>query len=104
MSTTGRTATGRTGTRTSGCAEAEDFVNPVIEGLWKPERMKSAKDPDKTISAKDASADQGVDATRRRRPVRPRREKTRRTTTTPPRSARSSSTRPRARWSARARS
>ncbi|MDQ0949141.1 V8-like Glu-specific endopeptidase [Streptomyces phaeochromogenes] len=40
--------------------EAEDFVNPVIEGLWKPERMKSAKDPDKTISAKDASADQGV--------------------------------------------
>ncbi|MER5181931.1 hypothetical protein ABT009_26855 [Streptomyces sp. NPDC002896] len=40
--------------------EAKDFVNPVIEGLWKPERMKSAKDPKKTISAKDASADQGV--------------------------------------------
>ncbi|MFD1658604.1 trypsin-like serine peptidase [Streptomyces caeni] len=39
---------------------AKDFVNPVIKGLWKPERMKSAKDPDKTISAKDASADQGV--------------------------------------------
>ncbi|MEV0224024.1 hypothetical protein [Streptomyces sp. NPDC050704] len=41
-------------------SEAKDFVNPVIDGLWKPERMKSAKDPDKTISAKDASADQGI--------------------------------------------
>lgn len=41
-------------------SEAKDFVNPVITGLWKPERMKSAKDPDKTISAKDAAADQGV--------------------------------------------
>ncbi|MEV4447234.1 trypsin-like serine peptidase [Streptomyces mirabilis] len=41
-------------------SEAKDFVNPVIAGLWKPERMKSAKDPDKTISAKDAAADQGV--------------------------------------------
>ncbi|MFF6998313.1 trypsin-like serine peptidase [Streptomyces sp. NPDC008313] len=40
--------------------DAKDFVNPVIDGLWKPERMKSAKDPDKTISAKDAAADQGV--------------------------------------------
>lgn len=41
-------------------SEAKDFVNPVIAGPWKPERMKSAKDPDKTISAKDAAADQGV--------------------------------------------
>jgi hypothetical protein len=41
-------------------SEAKDFVNPVIKGLWKPDRMKSAKDPDKTISAKDAAADQGV--------------------------------------------
>ncbi|MCT7353416.1 hypothetical protein N4P33_14700 [Streptomyces sp. 15-116A] len=41
-------------------SEAKDFVNPVIEGLWKPERMKSAKEADKTISTKDASADQGV--------------------------------------------
>ncbi|WP_405915936.1 trypsin-like serine peptidase [Streptomyces sp. NBC_00728] len=40
--------------------EAKDFVNPVIDGLWKPARMKSAKDPDKTISAQDAAADQGV--------------------------------------------
>jgi V8-like Glu-specific endopeptidase len=41
-------------------SEAKDFVNPVIDGLWKPERMKSAKDPAKTISAQDAAADQGV--------------------------------------------
>ncbi|MFA3843077.1 MULTISPECIES: hypothetical protein [Streptomyces] len=40
--------------------EAKDFVNPVIKDHWKPERMKSAKDPDKTIAAKDASADQGA--------------------------------------------
>jgi V8-like Glu-specific endopeptidase len=40
--------------------EAKDFVNPVIDGLWKPERMKSAKDPDKTIAAKDYADDQGV--------------------------------------------
>ncbi|MET8135509.1 hypothetical protein ABZV24_26755 [Streptomyces sp. NPDC005251] len=41
-------------------SEAKDFVNPVIDGLWKPERMKSAKDPAKTISTKDAAADRGV--------------------------------------------
>ncbi|MER5212642.1 hypothetical protein ABT063_19185 [Streptomyces sp. NPDC002838] len=41
-------------------SEAKDFVNPVIEGLWKPERMKSAKEANKTVSTKDAAADQGV--------------------------------------------
>ncbi|MEU6538651.1 hypothetical protein [Streptomyces sp. NPDC047000] len=41
-------------------SEAKDFVNPVIEGLWKPERMKSAKEADKTLTTKDAAADQGV--------------------------------------------
>ncbi|MFD3839834.1 trypsin-like serine peptidase [Streptomyces sp. NPDC058642] len=41
-------------------SEAKDFVNPVIEGLWKPERMKSAKEANKTYSTKDAAADQGV--------------------------------------------
>lgn len=41
-------------------SEAKDFVNPVIEGLWKPERMKSAKEADKTVTTKDAAADQGV--------------------------------------------
>ncbi|MEU9354015.1 hypothetical protein AB0D65_24345 [Streptomyces griseoloalbus] len=40
--------------------EAKDFVNPVIEGLWKPERIRSAEEADKTVSTKDASASQGV--------------------------------------------
>ncbi|MEV3859798.1 hypothetical protein AB0J38_36525 [Streptomyces sp. NPDC050095] len=54
--------------------EAKDFVNPVIEGLWKPERMKSAKDPNKTIAAKDFSNDQGV-TDPEPAPVRAQREK-----------------------------
>ncbi|MBC9718329.1 hypothetical protein H9Y04_37970 [Streptomyces sp. TRM66268-LWL] len=37
--------------------EAEDFVNPVIKDLWKPERMEDAKDPVQTIDTKAASAD-----------------------------------------------
>ncbi|MFF1325859.1 trypsin-like serine peptidase [Streptomyces chartreusis] len=41
-------------------SEAEDFVNPVIEGLWKPDRMQSAKEANKTVTTQDASADQGV--------------------------------------------
>ena len=41
-------------------SEAKDFVNPVIEGLWKPERMQSAKEANKTISTQDAAAEQGV--------------------------------------------
>ncbi|WP_406196284.1 hypothetical protein OG331_15070 [Streptomyces sp. NBC_01017] len=40
--------------------EAKDFVNPVIEGLWKPERMQSAKEANKTVTTQDASADPGV--------------------------------------------
>jgi V8-like Glu-specific endopeptidase len=39
---------------------AKDFVNPVIEGLWKPERMRSAKEANKTVTTKDTAADQGV--------------------------------------------
>ncbi|KUM77016.1 hypothetical protein [Streptomyces curacoi] len=39
---------------------AKDFVNPVIEGLWKPDRMQSAKEANKTVTTQDASADQGV--------------------------------------------
>ncbi|AZM64467.1 MULTISPECIES: trypsin-like serine peptidase [unclassified Streptomyces] len=39
--------------------EAEDFVNPVIEGLWKPDRMRSAEEADKTVTVKDASAARG---------------------------------------------
>ncbi|WP_405619965.1 trypsin-like serine peptidase [Streptomyces sp. NBC_00076] len=41
-------------------SEAKDFVNPVIDGLWKPKRMQSAKEADKTVSTKDATAEQGV--------------------------------------------
>ncbi|MCX3060527.1 hypothetical protein OFY01_12295 [Streptomyces sp. GXMU-J5] len=46
--------------RSTWLREAKDFVNPVIDGLWKPKRMESAKDPGKTIAAKDATDDQGV--------------------------------------------
>ncbi|MBT2511156.1 hypothetical protein J7I98_36150 [Streptomyces sp. ISL-98] len=55
--------------------EAKDFVNPVIEGLWKPERMKTAKDPAKTMAAGDASGGQGV-SDPEPRPVKAEREKT----------------------------
>ncbi|MBO0915587.1 trypsin-like serine peptidase [Streptomyces laculatispora] len=55
--------------------EARDFVNPVIDGLWKPDRMKSAKDPAKTMSAGDFSGDQGV-SDPEPKPVRAEREKT----------------------------
>jgi V8-like Glu-specific endopeptidase len=41
-------------------SEAKDFVNPMIEGLWKPDRMQSAKEADKTVTTKDTAADQGV--------------------------------------------
>ncbi|MEU2445434.1 hypothetical protein ABZ588_18210 [Streptomyces althioticus] len=40
--------------------EARDFVNPVVEGLWKPERMRSAEEAEKTVTTKDASAAQGL--------------------------------------------
>ncbi|MER5890145.1 hypothetical protein ABT160_40500 [Streptomyces sp. NPDC001941] len=40
--------------------EAKDFVNPVIEGLWKPDRMQSAKSPQKTMAAGDINGDQDV--------------------------------------------
>ncbi|GAA2398917.1 hypothetical protein GCM10010420_26510 [Streptomyces glaucosporus] len=39
--------------------EAKDFVNPVIEGLWKPERMKEAEDNTKTVST-NAGTDRGA--------------------------------------------
>lgn len=41
--------------------EAEDFVNPVIEGLWDPDRMRDAdKNPDREVDESDISGDQGV--------------------------------------------
>ncbi|MGX4689429.1 trypsin-like serine peptidase [Streptomyces sp. JNUCC 63] len=56
-------------------SEAKDFVNPVIKGLWKPERMKSAQEADKTVSTQDAAADQGL-SDPAPRPVRAQAEKT----------------------------
>ncbi|MFJ4786785.1 trypsin-like serine peptidase [Streptomyces sp. NPDC088794] len=40
--------------------EADDFVNPIIKGLWDPERMRDADDPDKGVDDSDLSGDQGV--------------------------------------------
>ncbi|OON75157.1 trypsin-like serine peptidase [Streptomyces tsukubensis] len=40
--------------------EAEDYVNPIIDGLWDPDRMRDAKDPDKEVDNNDISGDKGV--------------------------------------------
>jgi V8-like Glu-specific endopeptidase len=40
--------------------EAEDFVNPIIEGLWDLDRMLRAEEPDKGIAPADLQDDQGV--------------------------------------------
>ncbi|GGM99266.1 trypsin-like serine peptidase [Streptomyces fuscichromogenes] len=42
--------------------EANDFVNPIIKGLWDPHRMRDANDPDKDkgVDGNDLSGDQGV--------------------------------------------
>ncbi|GHH37499.1 trypsin-like serine peptidase [Streptomyces candidus] len=40
--------------------EAEDFVNPIIAGLWDPDRMKDAEKPPKQPVANDISGDAGV--------------------------------------------
>ncbi|NJQ01944.1 hypothetical protein HCK00_15735 [Streptomyces sp. PLAI1-29] len=39
--------------------EANDFINPVIDNLWKPERMRDADVPEKTVPS-DVADDQGV--------------------------------------------
>ncbi|MEC4015874.1 trypsin-like serine peptidase [Streptomyces sp. H27-D2] len=39
--------------------EAREFVNPIIDDLWKPKRMQEADTPDKTVE-QDISGDQGV--------------------------------------------
>ncbi|WAX77596.1 trypsin-like serine peptidase [Streptomyces sp. KMM 9044] len=41
-------------------SDAKAYVNPVIEGLWKPERMRSAEEAGKTLSTRDAGAASGV--------------------------------------------
>lgn len=40
--------------------EAADFINPVIDGLWEPERMASARAPARTLAATDLAGDRGV--------------------------------------------
>ncbi|WEO94859.1 hypothetical protein A6P39_013020 [Streptomyces sp. FXJ1.172] len=40
--------------------EADDFINPIIKGLWDPNRMRHANDPGKGVNDNDISGDQGV--------------------------------------------
>lgn len=40
--------------------KAGDFVNPIIEDLWDPDRMRRAKDPDRGVDDSDLTGDQGV--------------------------------------------
>ncbi|WP_406254433.1 trypsin-like serine peptidase [Streptomyces chartreusis] len=40
--------------------EAKDYINPIIEGLWDPDRMRDAEDPDRGVDDSDLSGDQGV--------------------------------------------
>ncbi|MER7911395.1 hypothetical protein [Streptomyces sp. NPDC096068] len=40
--------------------EAKDFVNPIIEDLWDPDRMREAERPDKPVEEEDISGDEGV--------------------------------------------
>ncbi|MDN0197549.1 hypothetical protein [Streptomyces sp. S.PNR 29] len=40
--------------------EAQDYVNPIIEGLWDPDRMRDAEEPDHGVDESDLSGDQGV--------------------------------------------
>lgn len=47
---------GGTGTRTTGCARPGTSVNPIIEGLWDPDRMKGAEENDRRV---DSHVDDG---------------------------------------------
>ncbi|MDH6629634.1 V8-like Glu-specific endopeptidase [Streptomyces sp. LBL] len=40
--------------------EADDYINPIIKGLWNPDRMRDADDPDNAVDAGDLAGDQGV--------------------------------------------
>jgi V8-like Glu-specific endopeptidase len=41
--------------------EGKDFINPIIEGLWDPDRMRDAeKPPEKSVDDEDISGDTGV--------------------------------------------
>jgi V8-like Glu-specific endopeptidase len=40
--------------------EADEYINPIIEGLWNPDRMRKAEDPDNAVDDSDLAGDQGV--------------------------------------------
>lgn len=40
--------------------EADEFINPIIKGLWNADRMRRADDPQKNVDSNDLSGDQGV--------------------------------------------
>ncbi len=40
--------------------EANEYVNPIIEGLWDPDRMREAEEPDQGVDDSDLAGDQGV--------------------------------------------
>ncbi|MEV6116914.1 hypothetical protein AB0L59_31660 [Streptomyces sp. NPDC052109] len=40
--------------------QADEFINPIIKGLWDPDRMRHANDPNKGVNDNDISGDQGV--------------------------------------------
>ncbi|MFF5964241.1 trypsin-like serine peptidase [Streptomyces collinus] len=40
--------------------EANEYINPIIEGLWNPDRMREAEEPDQGVDDSDLSDDQGV--------------------------------------------
>ncbi|MGW0389780.1 trypsin-like serine peptidase [Streptomyces sp. NPDC003042] len=40
--------------------EAGDYINPIIEGLWDPDRMRDAEQPQRPVVDPDTGKDQGV--------------------------------------------
>lgn len=40
--------------------QAKDFINPIIDGLWDPDRMRNAAPPEQGVDDSDISGDQGV--------------------------------------------
>ncbi|MDG9713954.1 trypsin-like serine peptidase [Streptomyces sp. DH10] len=40
--------------------EANEYINPIIEGLWDPDRMREAEEPDQGVDDSDLIGDQGV--------------------------------------------
>lgn len=39
--------------------EAQDYVNPIIKGLWDPDRMREAEDPDRGWTTTTSPATRG---------------------------------------------